>query len=583
MGKLTITDSNQFTEYYLFDYFYPSPGICQDLNREIFATIFNKNTSFYTLQGQFETTINRYFLTDIKIMEHPLLAKNITAYCKLNKILNIDLQVHADNDLLAAFYKDALTANGLVVEIIYHTQPVYWKNSLTRSKKVLNKRLKLLFTIIAQFFILLINFLFKRVNWKGKKLVLWNSFANNREKIDYKFLDKIERGNDITVIHPNPYLLKSKDNWNKSIYWLGQYSISPGKFLWFALSLISFKKKFNKILTEYKRFLEAVPQTWNIDVMLKTIYFFEYNLLMGYLMEKVSKEPELDVSSIFRGGAAAGLIYAGISKNKYNAKHVKNILVPHGTEINPIDHFSYFFLDYNILPSEKITENWDAILNKEYKDLLTYNHCENINGGRIDYAYLQQQVNSSKRAVESEKLRIGIVLTYNSESYQQYFINSIVESFNTTLPGIEIEFVVKPRPNLPYSPDEKLAKNPNLKIDKQDIYSFLNGIDMVIGTVSVYGVLTMVVTDAILCDMPAIYYYPNKNIPKADLGYSYHSSMESYSFAEENQLLSFLKTFKSKNDVLKAIEKLNLPTKDFLIFDNDPYTFLEELILEKKG
>jgi len=48
-------------------------------------------------------------------------------------------------------------------------------------------------------------------------------------------------------------------------------------------------------------------------------------------------------------------------------------------------------------------------------------------------------------------------------------------------------------------------------------------------------------------------------------------------------LLSFLKTFKSKNDVLKAIEKLNLPTKDFLIFDNDPYTFLEELILEKKG
>lgn len=578
MKKIVITDSNQFTEYHLFDYFYPSPALCQDLNRDIFATIFDKDLSSYNLKCLFETTINRYFLTDIKIMEHPLLVKNIVAFCKSNNVTEVELLVHNNNNQLADFYKTALQDCGLQVQISYHIQPVYWKNSLTKSEKVFTKKVKLTGTVTVQFFIILINYLFKRVKWKGKKLLLWNSFANNREKIDYKFLDKLSRDNDLIVVHPNPYLLKSKDNWNKSIYWLGQYSIRPAKFLAFAFSLISFKKKFNKILSPYSDFLGYIPENWNTDVLLKTIYFFEYNLLMGNLMEKISKDSQLKVSSVFRGGAAAGLIHAGVFKQKYKAHHINHILVPHGTEINPIDHFSYFFMDYNILPSKKIKENWETILKESYSDALSYSVCENVNGGRIDYAYLQEQVNEKTRIKNSNKLRIGIVLTYNSESYQQYFVNSIVESFTASLPGTEIEFIVKPRPNLPYIPEEKLAKNPNLQIDKQDIYSFLNNIDLVIGTVSVYGVLTMVVTDAILCNMPGIYYYPNKNIPQSDLGYSYHSSMKNYSFSSESDLRNFLQTYDSKKEILDGTMQLNNSTKEFLVFDGDPYTFLEDLI-----
>jgi hypothetical protein len=579
MEKLILTDSNEFTEYYLFDYFYPSPGLCQELNRDIFKTIFKNNTPVYTLQGLFETTINRYFLTDIKIMEHPLLVKNVVDYCKLKSINNVELLIHNDNDRLGAFYKKSLEDSGINTVVNFHSNTVYWRNSLTRSNKTLKKHTKLVCTIAVQFLILSTNYLFKRVNWRGKKLLLWNSFANNREKIDYKFLDKLSKNNDLIVVHPNPYLLKSKNDWNKSIYWLGKYSINPIKFLFFAFSLISFKKKFNKILSGYQPFLGFIPEDWNADVILKTIYFFEYNLLMGNLMEEISIDTELKVSSVFRGGAAAGLIYAGLFKQKYNAKNIHNILVPHGTEINPIDHFSYFFMDYNILPSEKIKDNWNNILADCFPDTLANNRCENLNGGRIDYAYLQEQIKQRKNTTESDdKLRIGIVLTYNSESYQQYFINSILETFTTSLPGTEIEFIVKPRPNLPYTPDEKLANNPNLKIDKKDIYSFLNSIDLVIGTVSVYGVLTMVVTDAILCNIPAIYYYPNKNIPKEDLGYSYHSSMEQYSFSSENDLNGFLQVFHEKKDLLIGITELNDITKEYLVFEGDPYLFLEELI-----
>ncbi|SEO26811.1 hypothetical protein SAMN05192574_106343 [Mucilaginibacter gossypiicola] len=581
MGKLVITDSNQFPEHFLFDYFYPSPGLCQDLNRNIFATIFEKDISFYSLEGLFDTTINRYFLTDIKLMEHPLLVKNIAAHCKQNNISELSLLIHNNNNKLGEFYSEALKAHGIQVTVDFHSKTVYWKNSLSRSEKVFNKKLKLAATVIAQYFILLINFMVKRVQWKGKKVILWNSFANNREKIDYAFLDKLYNEGNALVIHPNPYLLKSKTNWNKSIYWLGQYSISPGKFLAFAFSLLSFRKSFNKILAKYEPFLGSIPEAWNADVLLKTIYFFEYNLLMGSLIENLSKDPELNVSSVFRGGAAAGLIYAGVCKRKYRANHINHILVPHGTEINPIDHFSYFYLDYNILPSNKIKKNWDAILHGQYSQFMKYNYCENVNGGRIDYSFLQEQLAGNKNAGKNgSKLRIGIVLTYNSDSYQQYFINSIVESFTKSLPDTEIEFVVKPRPNLPYTPEEKLAKNPNLKIDKQDIYSFLNNIDMVIGTVSVYGVLTMVVTDGILCDIPGIYYYPNKNIPQADLGYSYHSSMNGYSFAQEPELLNFLKNYSNKQDLLKGVIALNDATKEYLVFDGNPYDYLEALMLK---
>jgi hypothetical protein len=582
MGKLVITDSNQFSEHLLFDYFYPSPGLCQDLNREIFATILDKDTSFYTLKGLFETTINRYFLTDIKLMEHPLLVKNIGEHCKKNGVTEVNLLIHNNNDKLGEFYSKSLKVHGLSVTVNYHSKPVYWKNSLSRSEDIFKKKFKLVATVIAQYFILLINFLTKRVNWKGKRVILWNSFANNREKIDYTFLDKLNEQDSSLVIHPNPYLLKSKDNWNKSIYWLGQYSISPGKFLSFAISLISFRKKFNEILSAYEPFLGPIPEAWNADVLLKTIYFFEYNLLMGNLIENVSKDSELKVSSVFRGGAAAGLIYAGVCKRKYRARHIHHILVPHGTEINPIDHFSYFYLDYNILPSNKIKQNWDAILNDKYNHLLKFNYCENVNGGRIDYSFLQEQLaGKSKVNKDDNKLRIGIVLTYNSESYQQYFINSIVESFTKSLPQTQIEFVVKPRPNLPYTPEEKLAKNPNLIIDKQDIYSFLNNIDMVIGTVSVYGVLTMVVTDGILCDIPGIYYYPNKNIPEADLGYSYHSSMHSYSFAQENELLAFLSSYNNKQDLLHGVKNLNHATEEYLVFEGNPYDYLETLMIKE--
>jgi hypothetical protein len=577
MEKLIITDCSQL-EGFLFDYFYPSPKLCQDINREIFATTLEKKTPFYTLKGLFETTINRYFLTDIKLMEHPLLVRNIISYCKSNGISAVEFIVSDRNAAMCGFYSKALSRENISASVSFHANKIFWKNSLTKTDKILVSKLRIFATIAAQFFMLLGNYLFKNINWSGKKIILWNSFANNREKIDYRFLDKLAETGGSVVIHPNPYLLKSSDNWNKSIYWLGKYSINPFRFLKVAFSLFNFRKKFNNILSEYEMFLGEMPELWNVQVMQKTMYFFLYNLLMGYLLEQLSRDKSIKVASVFRGGAAAGLIYAGECKRVYEADHVTNMLVPHGTEINPIDHFSYFQLDYNVLPSDKICQNWNNILSKDYSSLMKYNFCENVNGGRIDYAYLQQQVNAEKRKPDKTKFRIGIVLTYNSESYQQLFIGSIVDSFNEAFPGLDLEFVVKPRPNLPYSPNQKLAANRQLVIDRQDVYSFLNSIDLVIGTVSVYGVLTMVVTDAILCDIPALYYFPEKNVDFEDLGYSYHSSMLSYSFATENELNKFLTLHGTQSEIVAETTKLNALTKEYLYFEGDPYAYLESLI-----
>lgn len=581
MNKLVITDSSSYSEHFLFDYFYPSPLVCQDLNRELFETIFGKKVNFYSAKGLFQTTVNRYFLTDIKVMEHPLILKNILQYCKENGVDQLELLVSEKNRRMSDFYVKNLIKQNVNVHVNFHTNKVYWKNSLTQTVGNFKKKLKIAVTVLAQFTMLLLNYLFKKVNWNKKKVLLWNSFANNRQKIDYIFLDKLEQNKELIVVHPNPYLLKSKTNWNKSIYWLGEYSMPPGKFLKVVFSMLPFRKKFNLALEEYKDTIQYTPEDWNIDVLQKTFYFFIYNLLMGYLMEKTAENKDIKIFNVFRGGSAAGLIYSGICKQKNNPPNYTSILLPHGTEFNPIDHFSYFYLDYNILPSQKITENWEDILSKKYGQLLRYSMCKNVAGGRIDYAFLQKEVNTEKRNLRgNKKYRIGIVLTYNSESYQQAYIASILNLFSSVFTE-DIEFVVKPRPNLPYVPNEELSKATNLIIDKGDIFPFLNSIDMVVGTVSVYGVLTMVVTDGILCDIPGFYYFPNKSFSIEDLGYSYHSSMNNYCFPKEIDLKKFISGFTTFDEFIDAINQANSQTKDMLVYNGDPYGYLQEMILEK--
>lgn len=575
---LTITDSIEFKGVNTFDDFYADPTEAQELCRKAFAKIFTTSFDPYSYKGLFYTSINRYFLADIKIFEHPLIAKNIVTACKEGSVQDVEFKIHRKNITLFNYYKNVLKKNGIESTVQYHDSLYYWENSLTSKGFLfaLKTNVKIGITIFGQFLLLLINYFFpKKINFK--KAVFWHSFANNREKIDFKFLDNLDKNRDITVIHPNPYILFSKGGWNKSIYFLGKYSINPFKYFFTSIKLLGFRKKFNSVLKDFDHLDLVYPEKWNTSSINQTFLFMLFNLLENGLVEKIAKEKHAKVVNVFRGGSAAGLIYSGICKKKYNNNNVNSLLVPHGTEFNILDHFSYFYLDYNILPSELIKRTWESELSAKFSQYLDYNKCELIGGGRIDYQLLNSNI--VKRVQDVGKIKIGIVLTYNSETYQENYISDIKNSFELVYGKQNCEFIIKPRPNRVFTPGSYIDNN--IIIFEDDIYSFLKSIDIIIGTVSSYGILTMVVSDGIYCNIPSLYYIPNPKFNNNNLGYSFHKSMESYTFNSKKKLINFLNNNVSTNALISSLNSINMETKKYLTFSTDAESFLEDFINKK--
>jgi hypothetical protein len=577
MKKLKIADANFPNDYYSLDYFYANPVEAQELCKTIFTKVFEDKYERYSLKGLFFTSINRYFLADIKLLEHPLIIKNIIDYCDKNQITKIAFKLHKLNVELYNFYSDSLKLHKIETELLLHNEPVFWKNSLTKESFVLSLQntIKKNVLIIVQMFLLVFNYFFPKKLEIENRIVFWHSFANNREKIDYPILDNLAK--NVTVIHPNPYLFKSQSNWNKSIYLLGKYSINPMLFFNTIFKLTSFRKKFNLLLEEFSEEIPFLPKKWNSSSISKTFFFFVYNLLENGLLENIARQSNLKSVNVFRGGAAAGLIYSGCCKIKYNNKNMINILVPHGTEFNIIDHFSYFFLDYNLLPSKFIKENWEIQLKENYAYLQKYNNCELITSGRIDYQLLKIRENLFTE--DKKKITIGIVLTYNSESYQDKYIRDVIDCFENSLGTDNCTFIIKPRPNIVFQSNN--YANKNVLVTEGDIYEFMDRIDVVIGTVSTYGILTMVVTDGIYCNIPGLYYLPNPKFNKNNLGYSYHNSMEDYTFNDKKSLSSFVESYNNSADFMAQLWSKNLKTKPYLTFDKDANLFLHDFIISK--
>ncbi|WP_413666314.1 hypothetical protein ACEN9X_17345 [Mucilaginibacter sp. Mucisp86] len=578
MKHVNVSDSNDFKEYYPLDHFYADPEVSQDLCRKIFSKLFSEQFDPYSLKGLFYTSINRYFLADIKILEHPLILQNLINFCKSEGYDSVNFKINKKNIELYNFCNGVLVKHQIKTTLQIHDSNSYWVNSLTTENASVRIKngLKRFYTVFLQYFLLLANYLTSGKKYTFSNVLVWHSFANNREKIDYKFLDNMsDKG--VTVIHPNPYIFKSSSNWNKSIYFLGKYSIAPLRFLRSAIQFISFRKKLNAILSEFQDLLPYYPVKWNSSNITKTYFFLFYNLLENDLVEKLASDLQIKVVNVFRGGSAAGLIYSGISKQKYNNPNVTSILVPHGTEFNVIDHFSYFFLDYNILPSVLIKNNWEEQLSTLYANYASFNHCKLIAGGRIDYELLN--TNITKHQPEQGKIYVGIVLTYNSETYQDTYISDVKRLFEGAFGKGNCTFLIKPRPNRVFKPGSYM--DDNVIVYEKDIYSFLNSIDVIVGTVSTFGILTMVVTDGIYCDIPGFYYIPNSQFDKNKLGYSYHQSMESYTFNNPDTLNDFLTECKDSKTLLSALSDRNSGTKDFLTFDRNANEFLSKLIIDK--
>jgi hypothetical protein len=579
-STLYLSDCNSYEGFKSIELFYPSPEICQDLNKKIFESIFIKESNTNSFEDLFDTVINRFFVTDIKLLEHPLILQNILSHCKENLIFKIVLAINPANKNLANYYSEQFVSHGLLVETRYHNLNYWWKNSLSKSKGSIKYFVKMNLAPFFQLFFLLLNSVKPNSKFKSNKFIFWLSFANNREKVDYRLLDELSDNGLLNVIHPNPFLFSSKQTWNKSIYFLGKYSCSPFDFFRIYFSLFFFKSKLNSYLKDFENFSGPYPVAWNREVLLKTKLFMIYNFLVNKLVEKTSKDKTIKVLNVFRGGSAAGLIYSGITKRKYLANHVTNILVPHGTEINPIDHYSYFYMDYNILPTQKIVDNWDAQLTCNSQHILQFSTCKNVAGGRIDYDYLLDNVKLRVLDIVFTKkvLTVGIILTYNSDAYQELFINQVAKLFSKCF-SIECSFLIKPRPNLKFEEDNFTGVVGKISVFKGDMFQFLNSVDIVIGTVSVYGVLTMAVTDSILCNIPALYFLPEKNITSKDLGYSYHDSMSNFTYYTETKMYDYLISF--NNDIgrmLLDLNSLNSVTREMISYPESGNEFIKSLI-----
>jgi hypothetical protein len=577
MEVLHISDSNQFRECKSFDFFYPSPQLAQEVSKLTFIRVFGKKIDAFSFTGLFYTIINRNFLNDMKVVEHPLILKNLLAYCKTIECNEIHFKLHKSNIEMYCFYSDALIRNGILSTLEIHTDPNFWVNSLTEEKKTLQikNQLKLVFGVVAQFLFLLANALIPRKKVAAKKILFWHSFANNKEKIDYKFLEDIEKQNDFKVIHPNPYLFRSKSNWNKSIYFIKGYSMGPWKFICAAKGLFDFRNKLNKELAEFSDVLTYIPKKWNSTTTTKAFMFMLYNLLETGLIENIAKNKNLKSINIFRGGSAAGLIYSGMAKKQFKAKSMTNVLVPHGTELNILDHFSYFFLDYTILPSDLIVKNWEIQLEEKMKKFQSFNSCQLLAGGRIDYELLNTSV--KKPNLEKEIIHIGIVLTYSSETVQDHYIATIKKTFEEKFGKEKCVFIIKPRPNTDFNP--KSYRDTNVIIYTRDIFYFLSSIDIVIGTVSSYGVLSMVVTDGIYCGIPSMYFLNNPKFNPNNLGYSYHYSMETFTQGSASNLRKFIENYDNPALFLADLATKNSETKTFLTFQKNANLFLKEFII----
>lgn len=560
-----------------FDYFYPNPELAQEYCRKIYTTILGKRFSLSSIDDNYDTVINRFALVDIKFLEHPLIIQNIISYVKDHEIITVIFNVHHQNINLAIHYKQSIVKQGIAVDICCHQEKYYWKNTLSKSGFVTNfiNVIKFFFVGLFQVLLLLLNKLSPFKYHIKDNTIIWHGFANNREKVDYKLLNKFQE-QGFNVLYPNPYIKQLDYSWNKSIYFLSAYSANPYTFLKLVINLLFFKRKFNQLNDRFKPIIDNIPTRWNSNALFKVKLYLVLNHLSGSFIRNVSRiENQHKIINVFRGGAAAGLVYSGVFKERYQNKNIYNYLVTHGTEFNVIDHFSYFYLDYNVLPSIPITNNWNFQLENRYTNIKQYNKCTYVAGGRIDYELLALEVNKHNKAANGNTRYIGIVLTYLTVNYQSKFIKEVIQSFSNKFKEEDIIFLIKPRPNVKFIYDSELYGE-NLSIHNGDIFSFLNKVDLVVGTVSIYGVLTMVVTDAIYCNIPAIYYLSNNKFNASNLGYSYHISMDDYTFSSIEQLNKFISSASSLNECFENIMEANKKTSEYLQFNTSPSSFLIE-------
>lgn len=538
--------------------FTPQPKLKQDISRKITDSnlyLKEKYIKDLSVEDIWFSMLNRITTVNYDLTLYSGFLIKIKKYILENEIKKVSLNFNKSNSELSCFLFKNLNHIDDIDVVVNINEEHSTKYSISKGSsvedffKIINQVSSYLVIFILTFnsclFSLIVKFL--GLEKKDKVDYFWMSFANNREKIDYNII-RLLKDKGLKVLAPTAKFNKERLDECERVYFNRRFDFS------FSLVKLVFKIFFIS-RTREKEFLKKVseisgcifPLNYNIGMRFNFKLYSYNTIVLLYLIKNLSESEQ--VKLIYRGGNADSIILTSLLEN------VKTYLLPHGTEFYPLDHSTINFISVNILASEGIVSKWRS-------DGYQLSSTTLLPFGRPEYKFLVENVNR-KDYVPDEKLTIGIVLTYGTTEDTIKFVDDIVEAISSA--EFDFNILIKQRPNLIHdlSTSKYYSK---LTTHDGDIFSFLSLIHVVTVGVSSFGVVGMVGTDAIYCDIPTIFYFGDKGFNNEDLGYSWTEELDKTSYNTLEELKTLFKGINA-NNLLKLLVENQRDAK-YLIGDS---------------
>ena len=533
-----IKDDDNSIQKYL-----PSPRKKQEDSKKITDTnLFLKNINLNIIDSEsiYFSMLNRITTNSYDLTLYSGIVSNLTEYILKNRITELHIFFSKCNKALADFLEKEIKekTKGIVIYIQLSKRESI-EFSITKKNQI-KSRIKNAVNALVLVSLVLISIIWGYFSrpFKQKKRsydCIWMSFANNKEMVDLKLFEKLDKEN-LSVIHLDTRGIACKVKNSKIVYFLNNFSLSIKALQLIIVRLFLFSEKEKIILKKIsKKTGLSFPKTFNKKYESRFCLQYINTVILFYAVKKYLSHNK-KANLIFRGGNADAIVICSLLKN------TNVILLPHGTEFYPIDHNTINYITYNLLPSKKIVKNW-------YSDDYQDSNVKLLPIGRPYYQSLRNVVSINKGKLRNKVKTIGIVLTYGSSQDAISYIDQIVESANSSIE--EFNFLIKQRPNLSHDLSESKYID-EFEVFDGDIYSFLNEIDIVVVGISPFGIVGMVGTDAIYCDIPTIFYFGDRSFSISDLGYSWSSELDKTAYLTQSCLTELFQN-KTTNEIIKLL------------------------------
>ncbi|MDW2097059.1 hypothetical protein R7041_06915 [Vibrio sp. 1751] len=488
----------------------------QKQNHSYRITELNERVLSNDNEGKVKKTIfsqlNRMTTVGLKLTDYSTIVENILKDIQENKYKNVRIEVTKNNMDLARFVKDSI--NEFVdVDINLVRRENFVDFSISRKLK--RDTFKSLLMLVGFIGVLLIGFLYSlifRPRPKKKVDLFWMSLASNISTVDEPIISML-RDKGMVIINPNLSLRKKIQGVSVfpvfSKEWPIQYSLIKDVFK----ITFCYKARINSIVNSIS--VEtgyALPEFKYNSKLFDLLIHNIRTLLLVNLVEQYNSS--YDKSCVlFRGGNADGLVYISSMKNS------KVSLLPHATEFSLFDHNSHKFLSRNYLLSSSVVDHW----NEDSRQTTV-----NIPVGRPFYDVLINLVGSKdQNKTDNKSYKVGIILTYGTNAEMTKFVDDIISAVN--LIDSQAEIIIKHRPNGKH--DLSNSKYFDSLIDFEgNIVDYLKYVDVNFVGANAVGTVGNVGNDAIVCNVPTVFYFGDRKLTKGELGYSWNKHYEDIAF-----------------------------------------------------